>query len=123
MAWAQAPQGTPKLTQILRADLQGQEQKVQETTVNILDLGPGIGAPWHMHPGAQELLYVMEGGVIVEIEGQGAKLVKSGDIALIPAEIPHLARNDSMSMPAKALVMHSRSDKDKPFVVPVKRSS
>jgi quercetin dioxygenase-like cupin family protein len=123
MAWAQAPQGGPKLTQILRADLQGQEQKVQETIVNVLELAPGSGAPWHMHPGAQEVLYVLDGTVIVEVEGQGAKTVKTGEIALIPAEIPHLARNESTSAPAKALVVHSRGDKDKPFVVPVKRST
>ena|ERR1043166_2403797 len=122
-AWAQAPQGGPKLTQILRADLQGQGEKVQETTANVLDLGPGIGAPWHMHPGAQEILYVLEGNMIVEVEGQGTKSVKPGEIALIPAEIPHLARNESVSEPAKALVVHSRSDKAKPFVVPVKRST
>jgi quercetin dioxygenase-like cupin family protein len=122
-AWAQSPQGAPKLTQILRADLQGQNQKVEETTANVLDLGPGVGAPWHMHPAAQEIIYVIDGSIVVEVEGQGTKTVKPGEIALIPAEIPHLARNESASAPAKALVLHSRADKAKPFVVPVKRST
>jgi hypothetical protein len=52
---AQAPQGGPKLTQILRNDLQAQDQKVQETVVNVLEMAPGVGAPWHMHPAAQEI--------------------------------------------------------------------
>lgn len=122
-AWAQTPQAAPKLTPILRVDLQGQEQRVQETTANVLDLAPGSGAPWHMHPAAQELLYVLAGDITVEIEGQGTKLVKTGEIVAIPAEIPHLARNESASTSAKALVVHSRADKDKPFVVAVKRST
>jgi quercetin dioxygenase-like cupin family protein len=122
VALGQAPGGL-KLTQILRADLQGQEHKVQETIVNALDLSPGAAAPWHMHPGAQELLYVLAGDITVEVEGQALKLVKSGEIALIPADVPHLARNESTSAPARALVVHSRSDKEKPLVVPVKRAA
>jgi hypothetical protein len=42
---AQAPQGGPKLTQILRHDLQAQDQKVQETVVNVLEMAPGVGLP------------------------------------------------------------------------------
>ena len=38
---AQAPQAAgPKLTPILRGELLGQDQKVQETVVNVLDMGP-----------------------------------------------------------------------------------
>jgi len=122
-ALAQAPQGGPKLTQILRADLQGQGEKVQETVVNVLEMGPGVAAPWHMHPGAQELLFVIEGSLTVEVEGQGTKTIKAGEIAMIPAEAPHLARNDSAGTAAKALVTHSRADKAKPLTVVVKRSS
>src|SRR5260370_35124192 len=94
IALAQAPQGGPKLTQILRNDLQGQDQKVRATVVNVLEMPAGTAAPWHMHPGAQEILFVIEGSVTVEIEGQVPKVLKAGEIVLIPAEIPHLARND-----------------------------
>ncbi len=122
IALAQAQQGGPKLTQILRNDLQGQDQKVQETTVNVLEMPAGTAAPWHMHPGAQEILFVIEGNVTVEIEGQAPKVLKAGEIVLIPAEVPHLARSDG-SGGARALVTHSRADKDKPFVVVVKRGT
>ncbi len=119
---AQAPQGGPKLTQILRNDLQAQDQKVQETVVNVLEMAPGVGAPWRMHPAAQEILFVIEGSLTVEIEGQGTKVLKAGEIALMPAEVPHLARNDGIGG-ARALVTHSRADKEKPFVVAVKRAT
>ena len=114
-------QAGPKLTQILRKDLENQGQVVQETVVSVVEFGPGTAAPWHMHPGAQELLHVFEGNVTVEIEGQGATLLKAGEAGIIPAELVHLARNDSASTTAKALVVHSRAAKDKPLIVVVKK--
>jgi len=123
VASAQAPQGGgPKLAQLLRADLTGQDQKVQESVVSSLEMGPGAAAPWHMHPGAQELLFVYEGELTIEVEGQGSKVIKAGDVGLIPAEIPHLAKNESATV-ARAVVTHSRADKGKPLTIPVKRST
>jgi quercetin dioxygenase-like cupin family protein len=121
IALAQVPQAGPRLTQILRADLAGQGQTVHETVVSVVEFGPGGAAPWHLHPGAQELLYVMEGNLTIEIEGRGTKVVKMGEVEAIPAEFIHLARNESASAAAKALVMHSRSAKDKPLMVVVKK--
>src|ERR1700738_1877216 len=74
---------TPKLTQILRKDLEGQGQMVQETVASIVEFPPGSAAPWHMHPGAQELLHVIEGDVTLEIEGRGQTLVKAGEAAIV----------------------------------------
>ena len=119
VAFAQAQAG-PKLTQILRKDLEAQGQVVQETVVSIVEFAPGTAAPWHMHPGAQELLHVMEGNLTVEIEGQGTSLLKSGEAGIIAAELVHLARNDGPAS-AKALVVHSRAAKDKPLLVVVKK--
>lgn len=120
IASTQSVQPRPKLAQLLKADLQGQNQLVQETVVNLLEMAPSVGAPWHMHPGAQEIIFVIEGNLTVEIEGQGTKQVNAGGIVLIAAETAHLARNDSAAV-ARALVIHSRADKDKAFVVELKR--
>jgi quercetin dioxygenase-like cupin family protein len=119
-ALAQAQVG-PKLTQILRNDLEGQNQVVQETVVSIVEFPPGAAAPWHIHPGAQELLHVIEGSLTVEIEGKGSTLLKAGEAGIIPAELVHLARNESASAVGKALVVHSRAAKDKPLIVVVKK--
>src|SRR5262249_20357888 len=118
-ALAQAQVG-PKLTQILRKDLEGQGQVVQETVVSIVEFAPGAAAPWHMHPGAQELLHVIEGSLIVEIEEKGSTLLKVGEAGPLTAERDHLARNET-STSAKALVVHSRAAKDKPLIVVVKK--
>jgi len=121
MAKLALAQTGPKLTQILRKDLENQGRVVEETVVSVAEFGPGSAAPWHMHPGAQELLHVIEGSLTVEIEGQGATLLKSGEAGIIPAELVHLARNDSSGVSAKALVVHSRAAKDKPLIVVVKK--
>jgi quercetin dioxygenase-like cupin family protein len=83
--------------------------------------GPGTAAPWHMHPGAQELLYVIEGNLTVEIEASGTTLLKTGEAGTIAADLVHLARNENTSESVKALVMHSRAAKDKPLIVVVKK--
>jgi quercetin dioxygenase-like cupin family protein len=110
----------PKLSQILRKDLEGQGQAVQETVVSVAEFGPGSAAPWHMHPGAQELLHVIEGSLIIEIEGRGTTVLKTGEAGVIAAELVHLARNES-AVSARALVVHSRAAKDKPLIVVVKK--
>jgi|SRR5262249_15073745 len=120
IALAQAPAG-PKLTPILRHDLEGQGQVVQETVVSIVEFPPGAAAPWHMHPGAQELFNVIEGNLTLEIEGKGSTLLKAGEAAIVPAELIHIARNESASTTSKALVVHSRAAKDKPLIVVVKK--
>src|SRR5229473_5345301 len=85
IAWAQTQAG-PKLTQILRKDLEGQGQVVQETVVSVIDFGPGAAAPWHMHPGAQELLHVIEGSLVMEIEAGTTTLLKTGEAVIVPAD-------------------------------------
>ena len=69
-------------------------------------LGTCIQAP-------RKLLFVIDGKVTVEIEGQAQMVLGAGEIILIPAEVPHLARNDG-SGAARALVTHSRAEKEKP---------
>jgi quercetin dioxygenase-like cupin family protein len=121
LAQAQVQQGAPKFNQILRKDLDGQGQAVQETVVIGADFGPGTTSPWHLHPGAQELLFVTEGKLTLEVDGQGARGIDAGDGGFIAADVAHLVRNDNTSTNAKALVVFSRSAKDKPLLVLVKR--
>jgi len=111
----------PKLTQILRKDLESQGQIVQETVVSLVEFAPGTAAPWHIHPGAQELLHVIEGSLLVDIEGKGGTLFKTGEAGIIPADVVHLASNESSSAIGKALIVHSRAAKEKPLIVVVKK--
>jgi quercetin dioxygenase-like cupin family protein len=121
-ARAQGARSTgPKFTQLLRRDLEGQGNQVQESIVILAEFQPGQGSPWHNHPGAQEILYVLEGNVTAEVEGRTAATIKAGEVILIPAEVPHMVRNDGTSVPARALVTYSRADKEKPLLVVVRK--
>ena len=83
-----------------------------ETVTAVIDFPPGTVAPWHTHPGAQELLYVIEGGVVVEIKGKESMNLKAGEAGVIPAQIIHLARNANTDVSAKALTVFSRANKN-----------
>ena len=114
-------QATAKFSEILRQDLESQGQHVQETIAIAADFGPGTASSWHMHPGAQELFFVADGRVTLEVEGREPRALNSGEAGIIPADTAHLVRNESASLGAKGLVVFSRSAKDKPLLVVLKR--
>ena len=66
-----------------------------------VELLPGDAGPLHMHPG-DEVLYVVEGSVVVEVEGQQQRTVLAGESFQFPRATPHLARNVS-DRPARVL--------------------
>jgi quercetin dioxygenase-like cupin family protein len=105
----------------LRSDLVGQDYKVTETLVTTVAFPPGAVSSWHVHPGAQELAFGLQGKLTLEIEGQGAKSVGVGETGLVPSDVPHTVRNETTSEPAKILVVYSRSDKDQPVRVDLKK--
>jgi quercetin dioxygenase-like cupin family protein len=121
LAQAQAQQAAPKFKELLRKDLDGQGQVVQETIVIGADFGPGTVSPWHLHPGAQELLFVTDGTLMLEVDGQGTRTLNAGEGGIIAADVAHQVRNDSANAGAKGLVVFSRSAKDKPLLVRVNR--
>ena len=49
---------------------------------------PGTGIPAHVHPDQDELIYVIEGDVELEIDGRGHR-ARAGDIARLPRGVPH----------------------------------
>jgi quercetin dioxygenase-like cupin family protein len=120
-SWAESPRGEPSPQEILRRDLQGQGQKVEETLMTVITFAPGAVSTRHVHPGAQELVFGLEGKLMFEIDGEVATPMNAGDSALIPADLAHTVRNETADA-AKILVVYSRSDKSKPLRVDVQRS-
>jgi quercetin dioxygenase-like cupin family protein len=112
----------PSLTEILRSDMVGQGQKVTETLVTVVAFPPGAISTWHVHPGAQELVFGLQGNLTLEIEGQGAKRIGAGETGLIPSDVAHTVRNETTGDPARILVVYSRSDKELPLRVDVKKT-
>ncbi len=64
---------------------------------------PGGAAAKHTHPG-DEFLYVLNGTLIIEPEGEAPLTLKAGDSVYQPKGKPHSARNGSATEPVEALV-------------------
>ncbi|MEO5833634.1 MAG: cupin domain-containing protein [Nakamurella sp.] len=50
----------------------------------------GVSSGWHIHPG-EEVGYILDGTVQMEIEDQPTLTLRAGDGFLIPPRIPHNA--------------------------------
>jgi quercetin dioxygenase-like cupin family protein len=103
-----------KYTTLINQDLEG--FPLQMTRLTLMDVAPGTVIPRHYHPGAQEIAFVIDGALTLEVGNQGAKIIEAGNVLLIPTGIPHKPRTDP-SKPARVLFLHSITDKNKPFLV------
>ena len=110
-----AQQEPIKRTVLLKTDLAGIEGK--EGVVVLAELAPGAATGKHYHPG-DELLYVLEGSLILEQEGKPPVTLKVGDVAHNPAKLPHNGKNTSTTAPAKAVVVYV-VEKGQPLATPV----
>jgi quercetin dioxygenase-like cupin family protein len=51
-----------------------------------------VTAPWHRHPG-EEIIYVLEGSLEYQLEGQQPVVLKAGDVLFVPDGVAHKATN------------------------------
>src|SRR6266480_6017953 len=86
---AQAQQPGTKRTDLQRHDLSARGREVVQVRV---DFDPGYVAPRHTHPG-EEIIYVLEGTLEYQIEGQPPATVKPGDVLFVPAGMIHSVKN------------------------------
>jgi len=102
-----------------RVELQRHELSTQghEAVLARGEFPVGGGAPKHTHPG-EEVGYVLEGELQVEIEGKPAMKLKAGDTFFIPAGQAHSAKN--IGKTAAAVISTYIVEKDKPLASPAK---
>ena len=86
---AQAQQPGVKRTDLQQHDLSIPGREVVQVRV---DIGPGVLAPNHSHPG-EEIVYVIEGLLEYQLEGKPPVTLKAGEVLFIPAGTIHSARN------------------------------
>ena len=101
-------------TEVQRGDLSVPGKEVVQA---VADIPAGVSAGRHTHPG-EEVGYVLEGTVLVEIDGKPAATLKAGQAFIIPAGAIHNATNKS-GAGAKVLATYI-IDKGKPVATPVK---
>src|SRR5215470_5235032 len=93
-----AQQEPLKRTVLLKTDLTGIEGK--EGVLVLAEIAPGATAGKHYHPG-DELVYILEGSLVLERDGKAPVTLKAGDVAHTPARLHHDAKNTSSTTPAK----------------------
>ena len=95
-----AQQPPIKRTEVLKIDLAGMEGK--EAHMWIAEVAPGGATGKHSHP-TPRFVYVMEGSVILEVEGKPPQTFKAGEGFQEMPDTVHNFRNASTTKPAKAL--------------------
>ena len=77
-----------------RTDLQQHDLSVpgREVIQNRVEIGPEAPVIRHKHPG-EEIIYVLEGTLQYDIDGQPSITASAGDALTVPAETPHAVRN------------------------------
>ena len=88
----------------------------REAVTALAELQPGAAAGRHTHPG-EEIGYVIDGSVVVEIEGKAPMTLTSGKAFSIPAGAVHNATNKG-SGAARILATYI-IEKGKPVATPV----
>jgi quercetin dioxygenase-like cupin family protein len=89
----------------------------REAVQAVAEFAPGAESGRHSHPG-EELAYVLEGTLTVEVDGKPATTKKAGEGFLIPAGTVHNAKNAS-SGTVKVLATYV-IEKGKPVATPAK---
>jgi quercetin dioxygenase-like cupin family protein len=84
-------QQPPGLT---RTDLQQHDLSVpgRRSSRNRVDISPEPPPVRHSHPG-EEIIYVLQGSLEYEVEGQPPRTVNAGEVFFVPAETIHAVRN------------------------------
>jgi len=87
----------------------------REARVAKVEIAPGSSAGRHTHPG-EEISYVIQGEMEVEVEGKPVQKVKAGESFIIPNGAKHNAHNRG-SVPVKLVGVYL-VEKGKPVATP-----
>jgi quercetin dioxygenase-like cupin family protein len=78
---------------------------------------PGAVLPWHIHPDAHEIAFVVEGDFTFQIEGEPLKELKQGEAFYMRPNAVHRGMNKT-DRPVKLFVVRIKP-KDMPLMVEV----
>jgi quercetin dioxygenase-like cupin family protein len=103
---------------IERTDLQQHDLSIpgREVVHNRVDISPEAPAFEHKYPG-EEIIYVLEGSLEYQVEGEPPTTVNAGEVLFVPAETIHAVKNVGTGNAAELATYVV--EKGKPLVVPV----
>ncbi len=104
---------------VKRTDLQQHDLSIpgREVVQARIDIAPGAVAARHKHPG-EEIIYVLEGVLEYQLDGQPPVTLKAGDVLFVPAGAVHMAKNVGSTNGAELATYVV--DKKKPLLTLVK---
>ena len=112
-----AQQPKAKVETLMSKELK--DNPAKEVTMVTVEYPPGEADPVHRH-NAQGLIYVLEGSVVMQVEGGKEVTLKAGQTFYEgPDDVHVVGRNASKTMPAKLLAILVK-DKGAPLLVPVR---
>ncbi len=77
----------------------------QEAILVLRELPPGGASGWHTQAG-NEIVYILEGSVVLEVRGRDAVTLASGEAFTTAAGDVHNVKNASDTAPGKALAFY-----------------
>jgi len=107
-----AQQAGFKRTVLQQADI---SMPGREVITAVGEFQPGATPGRHTHPG-EEVSYVLDGSVVLEVAGKPDRTVRAGEAFIIPAGVVHNATNKGTT-PAR-IVANYIVEKGKPLATP-----
>jgi quercetin dioxygenase-like cupin family protein len=102
---------------ILQTDVKG--GVFEEAVVQVYEFEPGAALPWHIHPDAHEIAYILDGALTLEVDGQGSRVLRAGEVSHVAPNVVHRGSTDP-ALGAKLVAVRFKP-KDKPLVTLIQR--
>lgn len=77
----------------------------KEVDIQVYTFPPQSAVPWHIHAGAHEFEYGLEGILMIEEEGKAPHALKAGEAYYLAPDVVHRGWNPSKTEPAKIYVV------------------
>ena len=77
----------------------------KEVDIQVYTFPPQSSVPWHIHAGAHEFAYVLEGTLMVEEDGKPPFTIEVGTSYYLAPDVVHRGFNPSKTEPAKVHVV------------------
>jgi quercetin dioxygenase-like cupin family protein len=98
--------------QLIAQALAGDPSK--EVNAQVYTFPPGTVLPWHIHPDAHEIAYILEGTLTFEREGEAPRELAAGEADYLAPNVVHRGLNRT-DKPVRLFVVRIKP-KDKPLV-------
>jgi quercetin dioxygenase-like cupin family protein len=89
----------------------------EDVVTDTYSIPAGAVLPWHIHPDAHEVSYILSGTLTLEIEGEGSKRLEAGESFYLHPNAVHRGLNEGTE-PVKLFVVRIKP-KDEPLAVNV----